>query len=50
MWTDKQHQTQYRAITDKRKATFVYKKTEIGGIINTETLQQELEQVRQLNR
>ena len=31
------------------QANFVYKKTESGEIINTETLQQELEYKRQLN-
>ena len=32
------------------QANHVYKKTELGEVINTETLQQELEQERQLNR
>ena len=31
-------------------AKHVYKKTESGGIINTNTLHQEIEQERQLNR
>ena len=34
----------------REQANFVYKKTESGEIINTETLQQELEHKRQLNR
>ena len=34
----------------KEQATFVYKKTESGEMINTETLQQELEHERQLNK
>ena len=34
----------------KEQANFVYKKTESGEIINTETLQQELEHERQLNK
>ena len=33
-----------------QQANFVYKKTESGEMINTETLQQELEHERQLNR
>ena len=32
------------------QARYVYKKTESGEIINTETIQQELEQERQLNK
>ena len=32
------------------QANFVYKKTELGEMINTKTLQQELEHERQLNR
>ena len=34
----------------KDQANHVYKKTESGEIINTETLHQEIEQERQLNR
>ena len=34
----------------EEQARHVYKKTEAGGIINTDTLQQEIEQERQLNR
>ena len=34
----------------REQANFVYKKTELGEMINTETLQQELERERQLNR
>ena len=34
----------------KEQAKHVYKKTESGDIINTETLHQEIEQERQLNR
>ena len=34
----------------KEQANHVYKKTEPGEIINTETLGQEIEQERQLNR
>ena len=34
----------------KEQARYVYKKTESGGIINTDTLHQEIEQERQLNR
>ena len=34
----------------REQANHVYKKTELDEIINTETLQQELEQERQLNR
>ena len=34
----------------REQANFVYKKTELGEIINTETLQQELKHKRQLNR
>ena len=34
----------------KEQARHVYKKTESGEIINTETLHQEMEQERQLNR
>ena len=34
----------------REQANFVYKKTESGEMINTETLQQELEHERQLNR
>ena len=33
----------------REQANFVYKKTELGEVINTETLQQELEHERQLN-
>ena len=33
----------------REQANFVYKKTELGKMINTETLQQELEHERQLN-
>ena len=32
------------------QARYVYKKIESGGTINTDTLQQEIEQDRQLNR
>ena len=32
------------------QANHVYKKTELGEVINTETLHQELERERQLNR
>ena len=34
----------------REQANFVYKKTQSGKVINTETLQQELEQKRQLSR
>ena len=34
----------------REQANYVYKKTESGKIISTETLQQELEYKRQLNR
>ena len=34
----------------REQASYVYKKTESGEIINTETIQQELEQERQLNK
>ena len=34
----------------REQANYVYKKTELGEVINTETLQQELENERQLNR
>ena len=34
----------------KKQANYVYKKTELGEVINTETLQQELEHERQLYR
>ena len=34
----------------REQANFVYKKTESGEIINTETLQQELEYERQLGK
>ena len=34
----------------REQANYVYKKTELGEVINTETLQQELEHGRQLNR
>ena len=34
----------------REQANLVYKKTDLGEIINTKTLQQELEQERQLNR
>ena len=34
----------------REQANNVYKKTESGEVINTETLHQELEQERQLNR
>ena len=34
----------------KEQARYVYKKTELGGIINTDMLHQEIEQERQLNR
>ena len=34
----------------REQANYVYKKTELGEIINTETLQQELEHERQLSR
>ena len=34
----------------REQANFVYKKTESGDIINTETLQQDLEHERQLNK
>ena len=34
----------------REQANFVYKKTESGEMINTQTLQQELEQERQLNK
>ena len=34
----------------REQANFVYKKTESGKMINTETLQQELEHKRQLNK
>ena len=34
----------------REEANYVYKKTELGEVINTETLQQELEHERQLNR
>ena len=34
----------------REQANYVYKKTELGEVINTDTLQQELEHKRQLNR
>ena len=34
----------------KEQASHVYKKTELGEIISTETMHQELEQERQLDR
>ena len=34
----------------RKQANFVYKKTELGEMINSETLQQELEHERQLNK
>ena len=34
----------------REKANFVYKKTELGEMINTETLQQELEHERHLDK
>ena len=34
----------------REQANYVYKKTESGEIINTDTLQQELEYERQLNK
>ena len=34
----------------REQANFVYKKTELGEVVNTETLQQELEHERQLNK
>ena len=34
----------------REQANFVYKKTESGKMVNTETLQQELEHERQLNK
>ena len=34
----------------REQANFVYKKTESGEMINTETLQQELEHEKQLNK
>ena len=34
----------------REQASYVYRKTESGEVINTETLQQELEHKRQLNR
>ena len=34
----------------REQANYVYKKTGLGEVINTETLQQELEHERQLNR
>ena len=34
----------------REQANLVYKKTELGKIINTDTLWQELKQERQLNR
>ena len=34
----------------REQANFVYKKTEVGEMINTKTLQQELEHERQLNK
>ena len=34
----------------REQANYVYKKTELGEVINTETSQQELEHEKQLNR
>ena len=34
----------------REQANFVYKKTELGEMINTDTLQQEIEHERQLNK
>ena len=34
----------------REQANYIYKKTELGEVINTDTLQQELEHERQLNR
>ena len=47
MSKDKPKDNQY--LTEEQ-AKCVYKRTESGGIINTDTLHQELEQERQLNR
>ena len=37
-WTDKQQQTQCRAILDKRTGQPCLQKTELGEVVNTETL------------
>ena len=34
----------------REQINYVYKKTELGKVINTDTLQQELEHERQLNK
>ena len=34
----------------REQTNYVYKKTELGEVINTDTLQQELEHERQLNK
>ena len=34
----------------REQANYVYKKTELGEVVNTDTLQQELEHDRQLNK
>ena len=34
----------------REQASYVYKKTELGEVTNTDTLQQELEHKRQLNK
>ena len=37
-------------MSNKKKIRYIYKKTESGEIINTGTIQQKLEQERQLDR
>ena len=39
-----------RQYLTREQVNFVYKRTELGEVINTETLQQELEHKRQLNK
>ena len=39
-----------RQYLTREQAKFIYKKTELREVINTETLQQELEYKRQLNK
>ena len=49
-WTDKKNKPNIRQYLERELANHIYKKTELGEVINTETLCQELEQKRQLNR
>ena len=49
-WTGKNSKPNVGQYLTGEQANYVYKKTELGDMINTETLQQELEHERQLNR